>query len=278
MKQPILAAACTALGLRSTSFCEEADGQTVGPDGYLSLATEVFLNGRKDTKKYGLLGYAYSKVLSKQGSGHIVESAADGRHAQQALRRRRDIQAADEQGSGAPLDLWPLDLWPLDSLGGVTPAACHSHGDYERDVPLFSALAAGCLAVEADAHLMGDDLEIGRNRPARGRTCGSNTSSHCAAILDNSGVASGSAPFDRIASGDGIPSADVFYDADKDLSRKPSLEETIRKQAAEAHMIGLKVRNYSSLRESEWEKLIELGADMLDADDMSNAARLLRIQ
>ncbi|KAJ5692025.1 hypothetical protein N7462_001448 [Penicillium macrosclerotiorum] len=44
---------------------------------------------------------------------------------------------------------------------GVIPVACHSHNDYWRRVPLFSALAAGCISVEADIWLDGDDLRVG---------------------------------------------------------------------------------------------------------------------
>ncbi|KAJ5198450.1 altered inheritance of mitochondria protein 6 [Penicillium cinerascens] len=44
---------------------------------------------------------------------------------------------------------------------GVSPVACHSHNDYWRHVPLFSALAAGCISVEADVWLHGDELRVG---------------------------------------------------------------------------------------------------------------------
>lgn len=44
---------------------------------------------------------------------------------------------------------------------GVIPIACHSHNDYWRRVPLFSALAAGCTSVEADIWLDGDELRVG---------------------------------------------------------------------------------------------------------------------
>ncbi|KAI8946384.1 hypothetical protein F4801DRAFT_71063 [Xylaria longipes] len=55
-------------------------------------------------------------------------------------------------------------------LGGysrtVIPRACHSHNDYMRKIPLFTALAAGCTGVEADVWLSDDgkDLLIGHNR------------------------------------------------------------------------------------------------------------------
>jgi hypothetical protein len=44
---------------------------------------------------------------------------------------------------------------------GVIPIACHSHNDYWRRVPLFSALAVGCTSVEADIWLDGDELRVG---------------------------------------------------------------------------------------------------------------------
>lgn len=47
---------------------------------------------------------------------------------------------------------------------GITPVACHSHNDYWRRVPLLSALAAGCISVEADVWLHDDDLQVGHTR------------------------------------------------------------------------------------------------------------------
>jgi hypothetical protein len=35
------------------------------------------------------------------------------------------------------------------------PVGCHSHNDYWRRVPLYSALQAGCIGVEADVWLFG---------------------------------------------------------------------------------------------------------------------------
>lgn len=43
--------------------------------------------------------------------------------------------------------------WPKDFSQGITPVQCHSHNDYWRNVPLFDALAAGCVGVEADVWL-----------------------------------------------------------------------------------------------------------------------------
>lgn len=40
--------------------------------------------------------------------------------------------------------------WPTDISQDIIPVGCHSHNDYWRRVPLFSALQAGCISVEAD--------------------------------------------------------------------------------------------------------------------------------
>ncbi|KAI1735034.1 hypothetical protein F4680DRAFT_470307 [Xylaria scruposa] len=56
--------------------------------------------------------------------------------------------------------------WLSESSQMVIPRACHSHNDYFRRIPLFTALAAGCMSVEADVWLSDDekDLLIGHNR------------------------------------------------------------------------------------------------------------------
>lgn len=45
-----------------------------------------------------------------------------------------------------------------------TSIPCHSHNDYWREEPLFSALAAGCIGVEADIWPYRDDLYIAHTR------------------------------------------------------------------------------------------------------------------
>ncbi|KIV93949.1 hypothetical protein PV10_05119 [Exophiala mesophila] len=56
-----------------------------------------------------------------------------------------------------------LGRWPTDFSGDVQPVACHSHNDYWRKEPLFSALNAGCTGVEADVWLFDDDLFVGHS-------------------------------------------------------------------------------------------------------------------
>jgi len=43
-----------------------------------------------------------------------------------------------------------LAWYPTDFLRDVVPVPCHSHNDYWRKVPVFSALHMGCTGIEAD--------------------------------------------------------------------------------------------------------------------------------
>ncbi|KAK6075748.1 hypothetical protein SCUP515_05867 [Seiridium cupressi] len=61
-----------------------------------------------------------------------------------------------EQGTGTEGLKW----YPTDFLRDVQPIQCHSHNDYWRTVPLFSALHAGCVGVEADVHLFDNDDKL----------------------------------------------------------------------------------------------------------------------
>lgn len=55
--------------------------------------------------------------------------------------------------------------WVNDYSNSVMPVAVHSHNDYWRPRPLFSALAAGCSSVEADVWVTedGKDLLVGHH-------------------------------------------------------------------------------------------------------------------
>lgn len=48
----------------------------------------------------------------------------------------------------------------------IIPVGCHSHNDYWRRVPLFSALQAGCVGVEADVWLFDQELYVGHSTSA----------------------------------------------------------------------------------------------------------------
>ncbi|RJE24437.1 hypothetical protein PHISCL_03241 [Aspergillus sclerotialis] len=65
-------------------------------------------------------------------------------------------------------DSSPPDIsrWPTDISRDIIPVGCHSHNDYWRRVPLFSALQAGCISVEADVWLFDDELYVGHSTSA----------------------------------------------------------------------------------------------------------------
>ena len=50
--------------------------------------------------------------------------------------------------------------YPSDATRYVTPIPCHSHNDYWRKVPLFSAISWGCTGVGADVWLHDGDEEL----------------------------------------------------------------------------------------------------------------------
>ncbi|KAL8388833.1 hypothetical protein RB595_008962 [Gaeumannomyces hyphopodioides] len=52
----------------------------------------------------------------------------------------------------------PLYRYPTSLTRDIVPKPVHSHNDYWRDVPFYSALARGCVSVEADVWLYDNDL------------------------------------------------------------------------------------------------------------------------
>ncbi|TKA57556.1 hypothetical protein B0A49_09974 [Cryomyces minteri] len=56
--------------------------------------------------------------------------------------------------------------YPTALTRGIVPKALHSHNDYWRDVPFYSALAAGAVSVEADVWLYNGTLYIGHEQSA----------------------------------------------------------------------------------------------------------------
>jgi len=56
--------------------------------------------------------------------------------------------------------------YPTDLTRGIVPKAIHSHNDYWRDIPFYSALSVGCVSVEADVWLYNGTLFIGHEASA----------------------------------------------------------------------------------------------------------------
>jgi hypothetical protein len=59
----------------------------------------------------------------------------------------------------------------LDELD-IVPLRCHSHNDYQRKVPIVSALIAGCTGLEADIWLAesGQEVVVGHDRASATKT------------------------------------------------------------------------------------------------------------
>ncbi|KAH8175373.1 PLC-like phosphodiesterase [Sarocladium implicatum] len=192
-----------------SDFCAAVDGLTVEAGGYLSMSTQVFLNGGKDPRVYGALGFVnceilpqqpiwpwttscqtYLQALSNPGGKCSGETNADtkggtwqvGNNAisYHALANKVPPKqdAINKLFRGSPLQTQsvntgsgpPLSPWPLDSLKDIKAVSCHSHNDYERDIPLFSAMSAGCIGFEADVWYVAGNLYIGHVLPKLGRT------------------------------------------------------------------------------------------------------------
>ncbi|SPJ75097.1 uncharacterized protein FTOL_04828 [Fusarium torulosum] len=48
-------------------------------------------------------------------------------------------------------------------LNSVLPVPCHSHNDYWRPMPFFSAINAGCIGIEADVWAVQNELYVGHD-------------------------------------------------------------------------------------------------------------------
>ncbi|KAF4890370.1 Altered inheritance of mitochondria protein 6-like protein [Colletotrichum fructicola] len=63
-----------------------------------------------------------------------------------------------------------VSTWLNNATSHATPAQFHSHNDYWRPVPLFSALSVGCIGIEADVWLRNGDLLVGHDKPSLSQT------------------------------------------------------------------------------------------------------------
>ena len=60
----------------------------------------------------------------------------------------------------------PLYTYPTSLTQGIIPKYIHSHNDYWRDVPFYSALSVGAVSVEADVWLYNGTLHVGHEEGA----------------------------------------------------------------------------------------------------------------
>lgn len=66
--------------------------------------------------------------------------------------------------SSAPSD--PKYDYPTSFTQGIIPKAFHSHNDYWRPVPFYSALAVGAISIESDVWLYNETLHVGHEESA----------------------------------------------------------------------------------------------------------------
>lgn len=66
--------------------------------------------------------------------------------------------------SDAPSD--PKYTYPTSLTQGIIPKAFHSHNDYWRPVPFYSALSVGAISIEADVWLYNGTLHVGHEQSA----------------------------------------------------------------------------------------------------------------
>lgn len=60
----------------------------------------------------------------------------------------------------------PLYTYPTSLTQGIIPKLIHSHNDYWRDVPFYSAISVGAVSVEADVWLYNGTLHVGHEEGA----------------------------------------------------------------------------------------------------------------
>lgn len=56
--------------------------------------------------------------------------------------------------------------YPTDLTQGIIPKFIHSHNDYWRPIPFYSAISVGAVSVEADVWLYNDTLHVGHEESA----------------------------------------------------------------------------------------------------------------
>ncbi|KAH8792693.1 hypothetical protein BGZ57DRAFT_750864 [Hyaloscypha finlandica] len=60
----------------------------------------------------------------------------------------------------------PLYTYPTSLTQGIVPKGIHSHNDYWRDVPFYTAISVGAISIEADVWLYNGTLHVGHEQGA----------------------------------------------------------------------------------------------------------------
>lgn len=118
--------------------------------GHCLTAAAAFVVSVADLSSCRIIGEAYWISSLRAGSQRINNDDFD------RLFSRRNLQGN--------FSIWDDEHQAF--IRDATPVPVHSHNDYKRRIPLFEALASGCISIEADVHLVDGDLLVGHH--ARG--------------------------------------------------------------------------------------------------------------
>jgi hypothetical protein len=103
--------------------------------------------------------------------------------------------------------------WPEDFSRDIVPKPCHSHNDYWRSVPLYEALAVGCISIEADIWLTDDsDFLVSHSwdSATQNRTLKSLYLDPLVNILTQRNVSTASSSYKRIGVFDTSPNTSII--------------------------------------------------------------------
>ncbi|KAK5657270.1 hypothetical protein OQA88_3329 [Cercophora sp. LCS_1] len=137
-------------------------------NGYLpvpnnSVEGDLSTTSEKPRRKRSRRSYA---MLCGLGAVALLLAVGAGPYVERQIRGTRSVDDIFDNwgkpGTGTEDRAW----YPTDFLRDVIPIPCHSHNDYWRKVPLFSAIHAGCIGVEADVWLRQNDLLVGHDLAA----------------------------------------------------------------------------------------------------------------
>lgn len=87
-------------------------------------------------------------------AGHMVKAQSD-------IPLSDPLQAVLSANSSNPLYNYPTQI-----TQGIIPKWFHSHNDYWRPLPFWSALSAGAISIEADVWLYNETLHVGHEQSA----------------------------------------------------------------------------------------------------------------
>ena len=112
------------------------------------------------TCTFSVLSHSFLDTIMRTSS--IVAALVAAQYAQAvAPDVSRSLQQILDQTHQGPLYTYPTSL-----TQGIVPKLIHSHNDYWRDVPYYSALSVGAVSIEADVWLYNGTLHVGHEQGA----------------------------------------------------------------------------------------------------------------